>query len=71
MKKFAKIYQGQSEAELRKELGDINLQIAKLSVTRRVAPPKNSNEISTLRKKRAIVQTMLRKNQLGNSEISS
>ncbi len=65
MTKLANQYKSQSVGELEKSLKEIKLEIAKLSIERKVKPQKNSNNIGGLKKKIAVVRTLIRQNQLG------
>lgn len=65
MTKFANQYRSQSVKELEASLVEIKLEMAKLAVEQKVKPQKNSNSIGILKKKAAVIRTLIRQNQLG------
>ncbi|MCX7955734.1 MAG: hypothetical protein N2593_01315 [Patescibacteria group bacterium] len=59
MKKIVKEYKSKTIKELEKEIQSLNQEIAKLKITIKINPPKDTNLLIKKRKKLSILLTIL------------
>lgn len=65
MKKLTQEYTSKSQEELKKQIEDLNMQIAKLEIEKKAKPAKDTNAIHKLRKRIAVIRTVIRQQELG------
>ncbi|MBP9691218.1 50S ribosomal protein L29 [Candidatus Woesebacteria bacterium] len=65
MKKLTKEYSAKTSVELKKEIDVIRLEMAKLEIEKTVKPGKDSNAIQKMKKRIAVMQTIIRQQELG------
>ena len=69
MKKLTKEYSVKTAVELKKEIGSIGLEIARLLIERKVKPAKDTNTIQKMKKRIAVMRTIIHAQEFKNSEV--
>ncbi|QQS43957.1 50S ribosomal protein L29 [Candidatus Roizmanbacteria bacterium] len=65
MKKVTKEYINKTAEELKKEVESLHKEIARLEIERKAKPQKDSNMIFKMKKRLAVVLTLIRQKELG------
>jgi len=65
MKKITKEYTNKTVEELKKEVESMHKEIAKLEIEKRAKPQKDSNMLFKMKKRLAVILTMMRQKELG------
>ena len=65
MKKITKEYINKTVEEMKKEVESLHKEIAKLEIERMAKPQKDSNMIHKMKKRLAVILTVIRQKELG------
>lgn len=65
MKKITKEYINKTVEEMKKEVESLHKEIAKLEIEKKAKPQKDSNMIFKMKKRLAVILTVIRQKELG------